>query len=112
MKEKQMSKNLKIAGIALISQGIILIIGSLIFTGILFSKFGTDLLFIAILSILFIYGVTLIFVGCGVSQSNLKYKNAGYVFGALCLFTQPLGLIFGIISLFYQHKGKDEYLHS
>jgi len=104
-------RNLRVAGSALQAQGLILVIGCLALSpGFLDLGNGRVILFSAsIFLFLFIYGIALLKVGTEVFRANPKYKKWAYLFGLLCVFTKPLGLIFGIIALLFLIKGRNAY---
>jgi hypothetical protein len=107
-----MSRELRIAGVCLQAQGLILVIACLALVGNFYSSFKDHnlLLVFGVFSLLFIYGLGLLKIGVGVARANIKYKKWGIAFGVLCIFTQPGGIIFGPVSLVCQYLGRHQYV--
>ncbi|WP_444928845.1 hypothetical protein ACJJIF_13370 [Microbulbifer sp. SSSA002] len=107
-------KNLRIGGFFLQFHGYILLA---CFVGlILFSLFsgavGVSLAQILVLSIFIVFTAALILTGKKVKLGNRKYKIIGLALAAISLVTSPVGMILGLVSLFFQVKGSGEYTNT
>lgn len=93
-------------------QSLLLVIGLIVFvSGLISNPFPEfHMMFVIVPALLFLYALVLGKVGFEVSRANIKYKKAGYIFGVLCIITQPGGVLLGPISLVFQFKGKAHYV--
>jgi hypothetical protein len=107
-------KSLRIAGRSLqINGGVTLIFGLLISGVYIYSEglsFNVNALLLLIIFLVWCY--TLLMVGKGVFTGNKKYKTPGLIVAIISLFTSPVGLVCGFISLFFQIKGRESFINA
>ncbi len=106
--------NLRIAGSMLIAQAIIIVVSTVIFMAgeLSIPQRELNAVFFIIQLLLGLYAIAMLKVGIEVFRANYKYQKTAYVFGALCVFTTPWGVIFGVASLIFQVKGKCSYVQA
>jgi hypothetical protein len=107
-------KSLRIAGRSLqFNGGVTLIIGVLIFGFSIYREglflYGNTLL---LLVMFLAWCFTLLIVGRGIFTGNKKYKTLGLIVAIISLFTSPVGLVCGFISLFFQVKGSESFINA